>query len=151
MDIFRRIAEEKIREAMERGEFDDLAGMGRPLQLEGDHMVPEDLRMAFRVLSNAGCLPPEMELKKEIYSLGELLRVVDDREERAELMRQLDFRLMKFNLMRRTPFHLDDYPQYRDRILGRLAGEIQPSKQSVTDMDDAVTVDQRTDEKDYSM
>lgn len=123
MDIFRRIAEERIREAMERGEFDDLPGRGRPLHLEDDSMVPEDLRMAFRVLRNAGCLPLEMELKKEIHSLGELLRVVDDEKERVKLTRQLDFRLLKFNMMRRTPFHLDEYPHYREKILARLAGE----------------------------
>ncbi len=122
MDVFRRIAEERIREAMERGEFNDLPGMGRPLALKDDRAVPEDLRMAYRVLRNAGCLPPEMELKKEIHSLGELLRTVDDEKERTELRRQLDFRLLKFNMMRRTPFHLDDYPEYRDRILARLAG-----------------------------
>ena len=123
MDIFRRIAEQRIQEAMERGEFDDLPGMGKRLRLEDDSTVPEDLRMGFRVLRNAGCLPPEMELKKEIHSLAELLRCVDDGKEQAELRRQLDFRLLKFNLMRRTPFHLDDYPEYRDRILARLGGD----------------------------
>ena len=122
MDIFRRIAEEKIREAMQRGEFDDLSCVGQPLNLEDDSMVPEDLRMGFRILRNAGCLPPEMEEKKEIYSLGQLIQTVDDEKERAELVRQLDFRLLKFNMMRRTPFHLDDYPQYRERILTRLSG-----------------------------
>ncbi len=122
MDVFERIAEERIRSAMERGEFDDLPGRGKPLRLEDDRNVPEDLRMAFRVLRNAGCLPPEMELRKEIHSLGELLRAVDDEQERRELTRQLDLRLLKFNMMRRTPFHLDSYPGYRDRILDRLAG-----------------------------
>ena len=108
---------------MERGDFDDLPGHGKPLDLRDDRSVPEDLRMAFHVLRNAGCLPPEMELRKEIHSLGELLRAVDDEGERAELMRRLDFRLLKFNMMRRTPFHLDDYPLYRDRVLARLAGD----------------------------
>ena len=92
------------------------------MRLEEESSVPEELRMAFRVLRNAGCLPPEMELKKEIYSLGELLRVVDNEKERAELRRRLDFRLLKFNIMRRTPFHLEDYPRYCEQILERLAG-----------------------------
>jgi len=121
VDIFRRIAEERIREAIERGEFDNLPGSGQPLVLEDDSHVPEDLRMAYRVLRNAGCLPPEMELRKEIHSLGELLRTVVDDERQREIEREIEFRLLKFNMMRRTPFHLDSHPLYREKILGRLS------------------------------
>ena len=50
------VAEQRIREAMERGEFDDLPGKGRPLDLEEDSGVPEELRMAWKLLKNGGYL-----------------------------------------------------------------------------------------------
>jgi len=49
------LAERKIEEAIERGEFDDLPGAGRPLDLDDlDPLLPEELRMAYRILKNAG-------------------------------------------------------------------------------------------------
>ena len=59
-----KIVEQRIREAQEKGEFDDLAGHGKPLALEDDRHIPEDLRLAYKILKNAGCLPPEVEEKK---------------------------------------------------------------------------------------
>lgn len=56
--MFDLIAERKIAEAMERGDFDDLPGAGRPLDLSDDALIPEDLRMAYRILKNAGLVPP---------------------------------------------------------------------------------------------
>jgi len=58
-----RLAEERIKQAQEEGAFDALPGRGRPLDLEDDAHVPEDLRLAWRVLKNAGCLPPELEAR----------------------------------------------------------------------------------------
>jgi Domain of unknown function (DUF1992) len=55
------IAERKIAEAIERGEFDDLPGAGQPLDLTEDPYVPEDQRMANRILRNAGYAPREVE------------------------------------------------------------------------------------------
>jgi len=48
------LAERKIAEAIERGEFDGLPGAGKPLHLDDDPLVPEELRMAYRILRNAG-------------------------------------------------------------------------------------------------
>ena len=60
-----RVAEKRINEAIQRGEFDNLPGSGEPLNLEDDRQIPDDLRLAYKVLRNADCLPPELELKKE--------------------------------------------------------------------------------------
>ena len=73
MSTFDLLAERKIEEALARGEFDGLPGAGRPLQLDADPLVPEDLRMAFRLLKNAGFVPPEVE---QIREIGELERAV---------------------------------------------------------------------------
>ena len=59
------LAERKIAEAVSRGEFDALPGAGRPLDLEDDALVPEELRMAYRILKNAGFTPKEVPEKGE--------------------------------------------------------------------------------------
>jgi len=96
MDGLERLIESRIRKAQEEGAFDNLPGKGQPLQLDDDAFVPEDLRLAFKVLRNAGCLPIEMELRKEIYSLRQLLDAAIDPEEREELLRKL--RLLNLDL-----------------------------------------------------
>ncbi len=76
MLIFDLIAEQRIAEAIERGELADLPGAGQPLKLEDDPLVPEDLRLAYRILKNAGYLPPELEVRREIRALEALIDAV---------------------------------------------------------------------------
>ena len=73
MFAFEKIVEQKIQEAMKRGEFDNLELKGQPLNLEDLSGVPEDLRMGFKVLKNAGILPEEMQLRKDIANMKELI------------------------------------------------------------------------------
>ena len=54
------LAEQRIAEAVSRGELDDLPGAGRPLDLDDHTLVPEELRVAHRILRNAGVAPPEV-------------------------------------------------------------------------------------------
>lgn len=63
------LAERKIEEALARGDLDGLPGAGRPLDLDEDPLVPVDLRMAYRILRNAGFVPPEVEQIREIAAL----------------------------------------------------------------------------------
>jgi hypothetical protein len=116
------IAEEKIREAIARGEFANLPGAGKPLRLEDDSMVPEDLRVAYKILKNAGCIPPELELRKEIITLRSLLRTIEDPEEKKDLVRELNNKLLKMNVLGKRLVNLDDFPEYREQILGKMAG-----------------------------
>ena len=88
MSAFDRIAEAKITAAMERGEFKDLHGAGRPLEFEDLSHVPADMRLAYKVLRNAEVEPPEVELRREIYSLGRLIDGTADEHDRAELRRR---------------------------------------------------------------
>lgn len=55
------IAEQRIAEAIANGDFDDLPGSGKPLELDDDSLVHEELRLAYRILKNAGFVPPEIE------------------------------------------------------------------------------------------
>jgi hypothetical protein len=120
MEIFAKIAEQKIREAIERGEFDNLEGRGKPLDLRDDSWIPEDLRMAYKILKNAGCLPEELELRKEVMNLRDLLHTIDDNQLRIRKIRELNFKLLKLNEMRKKPFHLDNFPEYEDKIYKKI-------------------------------
>jgi hypothetical protein len=116
MEIFSKIAEQRIREAIARGEFDRLENHGRPLKLNDDVWIPEDLRPAYRVLKNAGCIPPELELRKEVINLRELLGTLDDDKERLRKIRELNFKLMKLGEMRKRPLDLEQFPEYDAKI-----------------------------------
>ncbi|MFL6571387.1 MAG: DnaJ family domain-containing protein [Burkholderiales bacterium] len=88
--MFHLIAERKIAEALARGELANLPGEGRPLALDDDALVPEDLRAAYRILKNAGYVPPEVEALTEIAQLEDLVnREGEDAAARAKAVRKL--------------------------------------------------------------
>jgi hypothetical protein len=66
---FALLVENRISEAIARGEFDNLPGAGRPLDLDDDPLVPEEERVAFRIMKNAGFVPPELEQFAELQRL----------------------------------------------------------------------------------
>ena len=83
-------AERHILDAQRKGEFDGLPGSGEPLTLDDDSHVPPELRAGYRLLKNAGCLPPELEHRKEAVMLNDLLKGVQESDPRyAELSRRL--------------------------------------------------------------
>jgi hypothetical protein len=73
-----RIAENRIREAMRAGEFDNLPGAGKPIDLDGYFKLPEHLRVAFSILKSANCVPAEVELLNEIATLEQRLAAATD-------------------------------------------------------------------------
>ena len=101
MDAIAWIAEQRIREAMDQGFFDNSPYRGRPVCLEENESIAPELRMAFKVLKDAGCLPPEVELGREIASLSELLDTIAEGEERKRLRRELADRCLRLELLRR--------------------------------------------------
>lgn len=100
MDIIDKIAEVRIAGAMERGEFDDLPGAGRPLNLDDNRHVPPELRAGYRLLKNAGCIPPEVECRREIRRVEELIAAVDEPGERSKAQRRLSFLLTRLGCAR---------------------------------------------------
>lgn len=83
------LAEARIEEAMRGGAFDDLPGAGRPLPVDDDLLVPEELRAAYRVLKNAGFVPPEIETRRERAHLAALIAALDDDEARRHALAKL--------------------------------------------------------------
>jgi hypothetical protein len=99
MDLFRSIAEEKIQEAIRRGEFDNLPGKGKPLPPDELDKVPEELRIGYKLLKNAGFLPEEMQLRKEMLTLNDLLAACRDEGERARLQRELSMKRLRYEML----------------------------------------------------
>jgi TusA-related sulfurtransferase len=93
-----KIVEQRIKEALERGEFDNLQGQGEPLNLEDDRNIPEDLRLAYKILKNADCLPPELELKKEIRKMEDMLENISDEREKYLQIKKINFKIMQLNM-----------------------------------------------------
>jgi len=119
-EAFEKIAEKKIREAMDNGEFDDLPGKGKPLQLEDDRHIAQDIRLAHKILKNANCLPPELELRKEILTLEELLDGVRDTKEKYRQIKKLNYLIMKLNMSRRGSMDLEKHQVYYDRLVDKM-------------------------------
>ena len=120
MDAFFLIAEQKIREAIARGELDDLPGKGQPIVREDLSDVPEELRMGYKVLKNAGILPQEMELNREILTLKDLLAACRDPQERAEMKKKLTLKTLHYNVLMEKNRTNRGFHQYAGKLARRL-------------------------------
>lgn len=120
MEFIWRIAERRIIEAMEKGEFDNLPGAGKPLAFDDDSFVPDDLKMAFRILKNAGVVPPEVAARKEIGSLKEMIAGMDDEAERLAALKRLDFLRLKLAMLRPGRGESALCDDYRERVAGQM-------------------------------
>lgn len=90
MSLIDRLAEARIQEAAERGELSNLPGEGKPLELGDDSLVPPELRAGYRLLKNAGFLPPELEWRREVRDIEALLRCCTDAETGRRARLRLD-------------------------------------------------------------
>jgi hypothetical protein len=97
--FFEKIAEEKIREATEKGEFDNLGGKGKPIDLDSYFATPSDLRLGYSVLKSAGCVPEEVELRKEIETLKESIERSDDPAQRHQMEKEVEAKTLKLGLL----------------------------------------------------
>ncbi|HWP60586.1 MAG TPA: DnaJ family domain-containing protein [Candidatus Acidoferrales bacterium] len=115
-----RLVEEKIRAAQEAGEFDNLPGKGKPLELDDWSEVPEDLRISYHVLKNAGFLPPEAELRKEIHTLQDLLKYVEGEDERRALAKSIEWKVIHLDLLKRRSFGPETARFYGKRLVAKF-------------------------------
>jgi hypothetical protein len=123
MSLFWRIAEERILEAQRQGAFDDLPGKGKPLELEDLSWVPEDLRLGYHVLKNAGVLPPEAELLKDVHILEDLLKHVEDDGERRALAKSIQWKLIRLDLLRQRTRSGYGLKAYGRKLVARFRGK----------------------------
>ena len=111
------IAEEMIRDAMRAGVFDGLPGAGLPLALDDDKLIPEELRIAYRILKNAGCVPPEIEARKEAATLRKLIAAATDDASRRRGLAKLALIEARLEAQRAS---LSCASDYFDRIAQRF-------------------------------
>ena len=120
---FERIVEERIKKAREKGAFDNLEGAGQPLDLFDDLHIPEDLRLPYKILKNADCLPPEIEIKKEIRQTEDLLAGMQDTHERYRTLKKLNLLIMKLNVARNGDARFDIPQKYAAAVVERFSPE----------------------------
>ena len=113
-------AERRIQEAQKEGAFDHLPGEGRPLNLEDDSAVPAELRMAYKVLKNAGYLPPELEDRREINTILDLLENCDEGAEKLRQMQKLEVILMRMKNRRARSVAITENDTYYDKVVRRV-------------------------------
>jgi hypothetical protein len=118
--FFQRVVEEKILEAQRNGAFDNLPGKGKPLELEDQSWVPEDLRVAYHVLKNAHVLPPEAELLKEIRTLEDLLQYIEEGEERRALSKSIQWKVIRLDLLKKRSIPMETVRYYSRKLVRKF-------------------------------
>ena len=115
-----KIVEKRIKEAQKNGEFNDLPGHGSPLKYEEDRHIPEDLRLAHKILKNANCLPPEIEEKKEIRQMEDMLENIPDEKEKYRQIKKINFKIMQLNMMGKGSPLMGDTEIYYKKLLDKV-------------------------------
>ena len=124
------IAESRIKEAEHKGEFEDLPGKGKPLELEDDSMVPPELRMAYKALKNGGYLPPEVQLRKDIHSALDLLEYMEDEKERYSQMQKVNLLFERIKNMRGKEIAIGEEDEYYKSIVERITLQSRKTKEN---------------------
>jgi hypothetical protein len=116
------MAEEKIQVGLRNGAFDHLPGKGQPQQFEDLSGVPKDLRVGYKVLKNAGYLPEEVQIRKDMVTLSDLIRCCTDDEELRRLNGQLCAKRLRFNQLteKRSIRKSRAFRKYRSKIFNHL-------------------------------
>ncbi|NIF39275.1 DUF1992 domain-containing protein [Enterobacter sp. Tr-810] len=115
-------AERHICDAQRKGEFDNLPGVGAPIALDDDSHVAPELRSGYRLLKNAGCLPPELEQRKEAVELVDLLKGIrKDDPRHPEISRRLALIELK---LRQAGMNTDFlHGEYCERLMHKMNEE----------------------------
>jgi hypothetical protein len=118
MNIMAYIAEQKILQAMQERDLSDSKYRYKPLPMEDDSFVPAELKMAYKILKNSGFLPPEIEERKEIKRLEDLVISTEDEHERLRQMKKLEVLLMKVSMKR--PTSITTQHEYYRNVVERI-------------------------------
>ena len=121
LEVIRLIAERKISEAIQKGLLDTSEWRNKPLPMTNDSLVPEELRMAHKILKNAGYLPPEIEAKKEIQQIEDLLASCEDERTRVKQIKKLNYLVLKMNIMKGNTITIESQEDYYRKIVERVS------------------------------
>jgi hypothetical protein len=121
MYAFELIAERRIQEAMDRGEFDNNPLAGKPIPPDGLDNVSPELRMSLKILKNAGVIPEEIELHNEITSIETLLAICVQEDEKVSLRVKLNEKQLRYNMIMEKRTGKVFLPEYHAKIMAKLA------------------------------
>ena len=121
MDPIAFIAEQKILKAMEERDLNSPRWKNKALPLEDDHLVPEDLKIAYKILKNSGYLPPEIEERKEIRRIEDLIASTEDEHERLKQMKKLNVLLMKVEEKRAFRSNIASQDDYYRKVVEKIS------------------------------
>ena len=112
MLLLDKICEQNIQQAQRDGVFEDLPGMHQALVLEDDTMIPEEIRVAYRLMKNSGFLPPEISMRKEISDIDNLIAQSITFHERESLQRKKNTLLIRLRAINPNSSLLNEQEYY---------------------------------------
>ena len=115
-----QIAEQRIAKAIEDGTLKVDGWKNKPLPLDDDAFVPDDLKMAYKILKNSGYVPPEVETRKEIQKLEDLILKTEDSHQRVKQMKKLDLLMRKIDGQRTRPASIEHDDAYFRKIVEKI-------------------------------
>jgi hypothetical protein len=120
-DALSSIAERRIAQAIADGSLKVEGWRNKPLPLNDDNgFVPEDLKMAYKILKNSGYLPPEVETRKEVHRLEDLIARTEDSHQRLKQMKKLNVLLMKLDAQRASVSSIENDDNYYRKIVENI-------------------------------
>lgn len=118
MDFSQIASEDKIKRAYEDGEFKDLPGYGKALKLEDLSSIPQELRMAYKMMKNAGMINEESALKQELLTIEDLIDKCQDPDEEILLRQKLSQKKLRMNqlMKKRNSTNSAVFKDYQSQI-----------------------------------
>jgi hypothetical protein len=120
MLILDKLADDRLREAFDRGEFENLPGQGKPLALDDLSHIPEETRMAYKIMKNAEVIPPGLELRKEIDQLQQTLINDKDKRSRTKTLKKMQYLYIKLDMSNQRYSNLALQQVYYEKLLNQL-------------------------------
>ncbi len=121
MESFRIIAERKISQAIADGSLTFEQWQDKPLPEDDDYLIPDDLKLAYKMLKNGGFLPPEVEIRKEVNRIEELIAATEDEHVRLKQMRKLNLLMIKLDNQRGTTSSIAEQEEYYRKVVERIS------------------------------
>lgn len=122
MDFSYVASEDKIRKAYNDGEFKNLPGLGKPLVLEDLSAIPQELRMAYKMMKNAGYNPEEHTLKSEIKTIEDLMAASQDEHQIAIFKKQINEKTIRLTslIKKRQISNSSAFKDYGNKVYDKL-------------------------------